>query len=112
MSIENPRLRAYGFLAEMQEDAYFPGDLVAKGQEILKRLCEDIEQQKPGSLPELYALTHGATERFNDLAEELEARGSELETAARENIGNDFATIAAAYGFEADVEELIAPRDW
>lgn len=38
---------------------------------------------------------------------------SELETAAREILGEEFAFIASAYGFdEADVEELIATRDW
>ena len=38
---------------------------------------------------------------------------SELETAARQSIGEEFAFIASAYGFEdADVEELIATRDW
>jgi hypothetical protein len=60
----------------------------------------------------LYALTHAATEEFNALAEEFEENDSELETAAREAIAEDFEWIAKAYGFDADIEELIAPRDW
>ncbi|MPN01681.1 hypothetical protein SDC9_148892 [bioreactor metagenome] len=36
-----------------------------------------------------------------------------METAARECIAADFEAIAKAYGFEdADVEELIALREW
>ena len=103
---------AHVFLRDMQEDDYFPAAQVAKGQQILLRLCEAIEAQKPASLGDLYALTHAATEEFNRLGEELEENGSELETAARESIGADFEFIAKTYGFEADIEELIATREW
>jgi hypothetical protein len=43
---------------------------------------------------------------------EFEENDSELETAARKAIAEDFERIATAYGFDADIEELIAPRDW
>lgn len=112
MNIANPQLQQYDFLADMQRDAYFPPSLVSKGRQILIGLCERIEAQSPQSLDELYALSHAATEQFNALAEEFLAHDSEIETAARDNIGTDFEAIAQAYGFDADVEELIAPRDW
>ena len=113
MSLQNPKMAAYRFLAEMYEDAYFPDELVKKGEDILMELCQQIEQQNPASLEQLYALTHAATERFNDLQQEFGEQGSEIETAARDCIGTDFKAIARAYGFDgADVEELIAPRDW
>jgi Family of unknown function (DUF5713) len=58
-------------------------------------------------------LTHAATDDFNQLAEEFFEAESEIETAARECIAADFEFIANAYGFaNADVEELIATRDW
>lgn len=85
---------------------------VEKGRQILVKLCEAIESQSPEILEELYALTHAATDAFNLLAEEFEENGSEIETAARENIGADFAYIAKAYGFDAGVEKLIATREW
>ena len=110
--IENKEILAHAFLRDMKDDDYFPAAQVEKGQQILLNLCEAIEVQKPASLDSLYVLTHAATEEFNRLGEELEEHGSELETAARENIGADFEFIAKAYGFEADVEELIAIRDW
>jgi hypothetical protein len=112
MSIANAQLKNHRFLSEMQEDDYFPLALVEKGRQILVGLCEDIESQPPQTLQALYALTHAATDAFNLLAEEFEEHGSEIETAARENIGADFAYIAKAYGFDADVEELIATREW
>jgi len=112
MQIQNQQILAHNFLHDMQKDSYFPSAQVEKGKAILLKLCETIEAKKPNSLEQLYALTHAATEEFNLLGEELEENGSELETAARENIGADFEFVAKAYGFEADIEELIATREW
>ncbi|MBB5875221.1 MULTISPECIES: DUF5713 family protein [Xanthomonas] len=112
-TIRNEQTAYYPFLQEMLDDDYFPPSLVGKGQKILLRLCEAIEAQAPADLPALYRLTHAATEEFNKLALEFEAHDSEIETAASANIGVDFLHIARAYGFaDADVEELIAPREW
>lgn len=113
MSLKNEAVAAHPFLQEMFDDGYFPNDLVEEGKQILLKLCADIEATKPASLDALYALTHPATEAFNALDEKLQEAGSEIETAARDCIGTEFAFIASAYGFEdADIEELIAPRDW
>jgi Family of unknown function (DUF5713) len=110
VAITNQSLQEYKFLADMYQDQYFPAFLVDKGKAILVRLCEKIEKERPLNTSALYTLTHAATEEFNRLAEEFDDNGSEIETAAREAIAGDF--IAKAYGFDADVEELIAPRDW
>lgn len=112
MQITNTTMAAYPFLKDMEADSYFPAHLVSKGKDILVRLCQTIEATKPDSLSDLYALTHQATEEFNALEIEFEEEGSELETAARENIGADFEAVSKAYGFDADNEELIAPRAW
>ena len=110
--MQKQQIIEHSFLREMQADNYFPAAQVEKGKEILRRLCETIEAKKPSSLEQLYALTHAATEEFNLLGEEFEEHGSKLETAARENIGADFDFIAKAYGFDADIEQLIAARQW
>lgn len=112
MAITNEKLLSHAFLSGMYQDSYFPKALVDKGKQILVRLCEKIESHKPKDLDGLYALTHAATGEFNLLAEEFEENGSEIETAARECIGEEFRFIAEAYGFDADSEELIATRDW
>ena len=109
----NPSISDYEFLAGMYRDGYFPDFLVDKGKAILIDLCEKIESESPADLAGLYALTHSATEAFNDLQQEFWDNDSEIETAARDCIGMDFEHIAKAYGFEdADGEELIATRDW
>ncbi|TNF24512.1 MAG: hypothetical protein EP329_24775 [Deltaproteobacteria bacterium] len=113
MTLHNPALARYPFLAGMYRDGYFPDPLVDRVKEVLVALCNQIEVTRPADLTALYRLTHVATERINDLQEAFEDEDSELETVAREVIAADFAAIAAAYGFaDADVEELIAPRDW
>lgn len=110
--LQNEAVRKYSFLEEMAQDSYFPNHLVDKGKAILVKLCADIEQQQPQSLEALYVLTHAATEEFNDLQEKFYEADSEIETAARDCIAVDFDFVAKAYGFETDIEELVATRDW
>ncbi|MGW6534586.1 DUF5713 family protein [Streptomyces sp. NPDC055051] len=113
MTITNAKVGEYAFLRGLYEDGYFPDHVVDKGREILLRLCERIETDRPADLRALYVLTHAATEEFNALEAEFEAAGSEIETTAREEIGEDFRFVAGAYGFaDADHEELIATREW
>ncbi|HEY3519324.1 MAG TPA: DUF5713 family protein [Gammaproteobacteria bacterium] len=113
MSISNEQINNHAFLHCMYEDDYFPKHLVDKGKQILVRLAERIEKEKPADVAALYELTHAATDEFNELAEEFYEADSEIETAARECIAEDFVFIAEVYGFaDADGEELIATRDW
>ncbi|MFJ7074218.1 DUF5713 family protein [Streptomyces sp. NPDC098781] len=113
MSIGNQQVTAHSFLRMLYKDDYYPDHVVDRGKEILLRLCARIEAEQPADLAALYTLTQAATDEFNALQEEFWAAGSELETVAREEIGEEFWFVAQAYGFEdADVEELIATRDW
>ncbi|ETV67999.1 hypothetical protein H257_15957 [Aphanomyces astaci] len=108
----NAKVLAHEFLKDLERDSYFPPDLVLKGKQLLRQLCDDIEEAKPLTPAGLLDLTHATTESFNELEEEFEARGSMLETVARDAIGSDIGFIAAAYGFDVDVEELISNREW
>lgn len=109
----NPALRDHAFLADLYADTYYPPHLLDACKAVFVDLCRAIETQRPQDLPALYALTHRATERLNDLQLAFEENGSEFETVAREAFGAEFEYIATAYGFaDADVEELIAPREW
>ena len=111
--MKNEKMKNYEFLKDMYHDGYFPNFLVDKGKDILVDLCNRIEDEKVETLEALYILTHQATEKFNDLNEEFEENGSEIETAARDSIGESVHYIAVTYGFvDADIEELIATRDW
>ncbi len=113
MPVTNGAIASHRFLADMYSDAYYPKVQVDKVRDILLDLCSTIEEEKPATVDHFLQLTHAATERINDLAAEFEEKGSELETVAREAMAEDFAFIAAAYGFgDVDVEQIIAPRDW
>ncbi len=111
--IANQRMATYEFLRGMYSDDYFPDALVDKIKAILVRLCKEIEAAKPQDEDSILALTHAATEEINALEQEFADGGSELETAAREVMAEDFGAIVEAYGFDAlDIEDVIAPRDW
>ena len=113
VSLSNAQVNNHAFLQCMYRDDSFPKHLVDEGKQILVRLAERIEQDKPADVAALYVLTHAATDEFNELAGELYEADSEIETSAAECIADDFAFIAEAYGFaDADLEELIATRDW
>ncbi|MEU8343387.1 hypothetical protein SAMN05443665_106119 [Actinomadura meyerae] len=113
VAVTNQKVLGHKFLTRMYDDGYFPDHLVDKAKAILLGLCGRIEAGRPADLAELYALTHAATEDFNALEAEFDAAGSEIETVARDLIGEEFWFVATAYGFdEADIEELIAPREW
>lgn len=112
MPITNAHMKAHPFLQSMYEDTYFPAVCVDKVKQVLVGLCERIELEQPTDLDGLYRLTHAATDEINEVAEFFYEHDSEIETGAREAIGADFGHIAVAYGFDADMEELIATRDW
>ncbi|WP_133917602.1 DUF5713 family protein [Streptomyces sp. NBC_00582] len=113
MTVTNGQVTGHVFLKALYRDAYYPDPVVDRGRDILLRLCERVEAERPADLDALYALTHAATEEFNTLQDAFWQAGSEIETVAREEIAENFWFISRAYGFvDADVEELIAPRDW
>jgi len=111
-ALANPKIKEYAFLECMYQDPYFPKFLVDKCKNILLGLCSKIETNKPSNLKELYKLTHSSTNELNDLQDEFFNNNSEIETGARECLAINFEFVAKSYGFEADVEELIATRDW
>lgn len=110
--LKNALMRERNMLADMYADDYFPPHLVDQCKAVLVGMCHRIETEDPKDLEGLYAITHEATERLNALQAVFEEHGSELETGAREALGEEFMMIAEAYGFDADVEEMIAPREW
>ncbi|MFF9622299.1 DUF5713 family protein [Streptomyces griseosporeus] len=113
MPVSNQQVTQYAFLRALYEDDYYPDHVLDEGRAILLRLCARIEAEHPADLTALYGLTRAATEEFNDLEAAFEEAGSEIETVAREEIAEAFWFVAQAYGFvDADVEELIATREW
>lgn len=112
MAITNEQILNHDWLVGMYNDDYYPKKAVDKIKEILLEVCENIEQQHPKNLDELYLLTNQGVEKTNDLNDEF-GENSEIETVARGYIADEFEYIAKAYGYiDADREELISARDW
>lgn len=100
-------------LQGMYSDGYFPNHLVDKLRDIILSACKRIEEKEPSNLKELYAITCDATDLINDLQDEFDENDSEIETVARDEISLAFYAVAKTYGFDnADLEELVATRDW
>lgn len=111
MPIQNEKVKEHIFLQEMLADGYFPKHLVAKGQDLLRQLAERIEREAPEG-EAVYELTQATTQAFNEPQDEFGQAGSEIETGAREAIGNDLEFILDAYGYDLDVETAMENREW
>jgi hypothetical protein len=111
MPVQNDQVGEHVFLRAMLVDRYFPKHLVAKAQDLLCLLAERIESEAPQGKA-VYELTRATAQAFNELQEEFLAAGSEIETVARDAIGGDVEFILQAYGYDVDIEEAIANRDW
>lgn len=80
----------YKLLEDMYEDGYFPDFLVDKLRDLIENVITFLETGEQ-DLQKIQEKFDGMTLAANDLEEEFEENGSELETAARESIG---ATVA------------------
>lgn len=101
----------YQLLAEMYEDEYFPDFLVDKVKELLQNVITDLEtgEQDLGKIQKQF---DEMTLAINDLQEEFEENDSELETAARDSIGETVEYILRWFQIDLDVEDAIQQRDW
>jgi Family of unknown function (DUF5713) len=113
VGIANEILREHVFVADMVRDAYYPDGPVGQVQDVLTRLAERVETERPADLAALYVLSQAATEEINELLDAFSAAGSEIETVARDSIATDMELIAHTYGFATvDLEEMLDNRDW
>jgi len=113
VNTDNLKVDTSKLLEGMYRDGYFPNFLVDKVRDAIINACREIEAEKPTTHEDLYAITCRATEKINDLQDEFEENDSEIETAARDDIAMAFGYVAKTYGFpDADLEELVATRDW
>ena len=99
-------------LAGMYNDSYFPRNLVNRTKNILLELCNQIEKEQPQTIEAVYLLTHKATIKINDLQDDFLLQNSEIETGARESIGESFELILDSTEFDYDIEKALAPREW
>ena len=101
----------FEYLKDMYEDEYFPDFLVDKVKELIKQTVSFIEEGNH-SKDEIQASFDQMTVGINQLAEEFDEHDSEIETVARESIGETVDNILKYFNIDIDIEEAIRERDW
>lgn len=101
----------YKLLADMYQDEYFPDFLVDKVREPVQNVIDFLETEER-DLEVIQEKFDEMTEAINDLQEEFEENDSELETGARESIGETVEYILKWFDIDIDVEDAIRMRDW
>ena len=99
------------YLTDMYGDEYYPAFLVDKVRDLIAGVAEYLASG-PHSYGEIQDRFDAMTEAINDLEEEFSENGSEIETIARESIGQTVTDILEHFRIEMDAEDAIRQRDW
>ena len=101
----------YQLLDEMYEDEYFPDFLVDKVKNELQKVIDLLENGETDTEAVQEKLDEVIC-AINDLQDEFDENDSEVETVARDCIGETVAYILERFGIPIDIEEAIRERDW
>ncbi len=103
--------KSYKLLADMYNDEYFPDFLVDKIKALIQSVIDFLETGER-DLDKIQARFDEMTLAINDLEEEFEDNDSEIETVARDSIGETVRYILEWFDIDIDVEDAIGERDW
>ena len=98
-------------LEEMYDDEYFPNFLVDKVKMELQKVITLLESGETRT-EMIQEKLDEAVCAINDLQEEFDENDSEIETVARDSIGETVAYILEWFDIPIDIEEAIRERDW
>lgn len=101
----------YKLLDEMYQDEYYPDFLVDKVKNKLQKVIDLLESGETDTEAVQEKLDEAVC-GINDLQEEFDENGSEIETVARDCIGVTVAYILQLFNIPIDTEEAIRERDW
>ena len=101
----------FEYVPDMYSDQYFPDFLVDKIKDIIREAVMFIEEGNH-TRDEIQGAFDKMTTRINELQEEFEENDSEIETSARESIGDTVDRIIKLFAIDIDVEEAMRERDW
>ena len=101
----------YEIMKDMYQDGYFQDILVDKIKCLLQEMVAFLETGEK-EVQKVQQKFDEMTLAINDLQEEFEENDSELETAARESIGETVEYILNWFDIDMDVEDAIGQRDW
>ena len=101
----------YKLLDEMYQDEYYPNFLVDKVKDELQKAINLLETGETDT-EIIQKKLDEAICAINDLQEEFDENDSEIETVARDCIGETVGYNLEWFGIPIDVEEAIRERDW
>ena len=101
----------YKLMDEMYRDEYFPDFLVDKVKDELQKVIALLESDETDA-EVIQEKLDEVIIAINDLQEEFDENDSEIETVARDCIGETVGYILEWFGIPIDVEEAIRERDW
>ena len=101
----------YKLLDEMYQDEYYPDFLVDKVKDALQKVIDLLERGAAGTEVVQETLDEAVC-GINDLQDEFFENDSEIETVARDCIGDTVAYILEWFGIPIDMEQAIRERDW
>ncbi len=101
----------YNLLQDMYNDEYFPKFLVNKIKNLISEVISLLENGET-NLEVIQSALDKMTIGINDLEEEFEENDSEIETAARDSIGETVEYILKWFDIDIDIETAIGERDW
>ena len=101
----------YKLLDEMYQDEYYPNLLVDKVRAELQKVIGLLESGESNTEVVQKKLDEAVC-AINDLQDEFDENGSEIETVARDCIGAAVSYILEWFGVPIDVEEALRERDW
>lgn len=101
----------YRLLEDMYQDGYFPDFLVDKINTLVQNVITFLESGER-DIEKIQKKFDEMTIAINDLQEEFEENDSEIETGARESIGDTIAYILQWFDIDLDVEDAIGEREW
>ena len=101
----------YKLLDEMYQDEYFPNFLVDKIKDELQKVIDLLENGEIDTEIVQEKLDKVVC-AINDLQDEFDENDSEIETVARDCIGETVGYILEWFDIPIDIEEAIRERDW
>ena len=101
----------YKLLEDMYGDELFPNFLVDKVKALVQEVICFLETGER-DLEKIQHKFDEMTLAINDLQEEFEENDSEIETVARDSIGETVEYILKWFEIDIDVEDAIGERDW
>lgn len=101
----------YKLLDEMYQDDYYPAFLVDKVKNELQKVIDLLEGGETDTKVIQNTLDKAVC-GINNLQDEFYENDSEIETVARDCIGDTVAYILEWFDIPIDTEEAIRERDW